>query len=87
MPTDLVLISEMSHSQPSKSFAFDPIKTVIGVFVVLGIVLTAVGGYALLQTFGGGLSVIPPELVMTAVFGALLVVTALATRRHVPKRR
>ena len=63
----------------------DPV-TMAGGLVVLGVVLTAVAGYALIETLGGGLGAIPPELAMTAVFGAFLLVTAAATRRHVPHR-
>lgn len=77
----------MSHSRSSRSLPFDPIKTAIGVFVLLGVVLTAVGAYAVLQTFGGGLSVLSAELVMPVLFGAVLVAVAAATRRAVPKHR
>jgi phosphate/sulfate permease len=81
-----VVTDEMSHSRPTPKITIDPLKIAIGVFVVLGVVLTAVAGYALIETLGGGLGAIPPELAMTAVFGAFLLVTAAATRRHVPHR-
>lgn len=77
----------MSRSRVTRSIPFDPIKTAIGVFVVLGVVLTGVGAYALPRTFGGGLPALPAELVMTALFGVMLVAVAAATRRVVPKRR
>ena len=77
----------MRHSRLTRSVPLDPIKTAIGVFVVLGVLLTGVGAYALLRTFGGGLSVLPAELAMTALFGVVLVAVAAATRRVVPKRK
>ena len=79
-------VNEMSHSRPTSRIDIDPLKTALGVFVALGVVLTAVAGYALLSTLGGGLAAVPAELVMTVVFGAFLLVTAAATRRHVPRR-
>ena len=75
----------MSHSRPTRSVGIDPLKIALGVFVVLGLVLTAVAGYALLDSFGA-LSALPPELAMTVVFGAALLLTGVAARRAVPKR-
>jgi sterol desaturase/sphingolipid hydroxylase (fatty acid hydroxylase superfamily) len=76
---------EMSHSQPTRSVGIDPIKTALGVFVVLGVVLTAVAGYAILQSVSG-LATMSAELGMTLVFGILLVVTAAAVHRATPAR-
>jgi uncharacterized membrane protein YdfJ with MMPL/SSD domain len=77
--------NEMSHSQPTRSVGIDPIKSALGVFVVLGLVLTAVAGYAILQSVGG-LATISAELGMTLVFGILLVATAAAVHRATPAR-
>ncbi|MGQ4555559.1 hypothetical protein [Halobellus sp. GM3] len=77
----------MSHSRPTQSVVIDPIKIAIGVFVVLGVVLTAVAAYALLESLAGGMAALPPELAMTVVFGAALLATGFAAHRAVPDRR
>ncbi|MFB6251925.1 MAG: hypothetical protein ABEI27_09635 [Halobellus sp.] len=76
----------MSTSRSTPEIDIDPLKIAIGVFVMLGVALTVVAGYAILRTFAGGLGALPTELAMTVVFGAFLLVTAAATRRHVPRR-
>ncbi|WP_363465425.1 hypothetical protein [Halogeometricum borinquense] len=70
----------MSHSQPQRSVGIDPIKTALGVFVVLGVALTAVAGYAILESVEG-FATLSAELGMTLVFGLLLLLTAFAVRR------
>ena len=77
----------MSHSRPTRTTGIEPLKIAIGVFVVLGVVLTAVAAYALLDSLAGGLGAIPPELGMTVIFGAALLATGFAAHRAVPSRR
>ncbi|KAB1188993.1 MULTISPECIES: hypothetical protein [Haloferax] len=66
----------------------DLMKAGIGLAVVIGITLTVVAGYALFATVGGvsGLTV-APELFVSILFGGLLVVSAAAVRKAVPKPR
>ncbi|WP_416839946.1 hypothetical protein [Haloferax sp. DFSO52] len=66
----------------------DLMKAGIGLAVVIGIVLTVVAGYALFSTVGGvgGLTV-APELFVSILFGGLLVLSAVAVRKTVPKPR
>ncbi|WP_049988035.1 hypothetical protein [Halobellus rufus] len=76
----------MSHSRQTRSIGIDPIKLALGVFVVLGVLLTVLAGYALLSSLAGGAGALPPELAMTVVFAAVLVATGAAVRRFVPQR-
>ncbi|RLM53223.1 hypothetical protein DVK02_14610 [Halobellus sp. Atlit-31R] len=76
----------MSHSRPTQSVSIDPLKTALGVFVLVGLALTAVAAYALVDTMPGGVGALPPELVMTFVFGAALLATGAAVRRVIPER-
>ncbi|AKU07041.1 MULTISPECIES: hypothetical protein [Haloferax] len=66
----------------------DLMKAGIGLAVVIGIVLTAVAGYALFATFGGieGLTV-APELLVSVLFGGLLVAAAAGVRQVAPRPR
>ncbi|KTG19471.1 hypothetical protein [Haloferax profundi] len=66
----------------------DVMKVGIGLAVVIGITLTVVAGYALFATVGGvaGLTV-APELFVSILFGGLLVASAAAVRKTVPKPR
>lgn len=66
----------------------DLMKVGIGLAVVIGIALTGVAGYALFTTVGGvaGLTV-APELFVSILFGGLLVASAAAVRKAVPKPR
>jgi drug/metabolite transporter (DMT)-like permease len=75
----------MSLGRRTTRLPFDPLMTALGVFVVLGLVLTAVGGYAVYQTVGTASSVtVSPALLVSFVFGLLLVATAVGVRRAVP---
>jgi len=76
----------MSHSRQTRSIGIDPIKIALGVFVVLGVLLTVLAGYALLSSLTGGPAALPPELAMTVVFGAALLLTGWGVRRFVPQR-
>lgn len=76
----------MSHSRPTQSVGIDPLKIALGVFVLVGVALTAVAAYALVDTVAGGVSALPPELAMTFVFGAALLATGAAVRRVIPER-
>ncbi|ELZ93644.1 MULTISPECIES: hypothetical protein [Haloferax] len=66
----------------------DLMKAGIGLAVVIGIALTAIAGYALFTTFGGvdGLTV-APELLVSVLFGGLLVAAAASAHRVAPKPR
>jgi hypothetical protein len=75
----------MSHSRSTPGFEFDPLKTAIGVFVFIGLALTALAGYAILSTLGDGVAM-STQLVTPLVFGLLLLATAAAVRRVSPRR-
>jgi hypothetical protein len=77
----------MSRSRSARHIEIDPLKIVIGVFVILGVVLTAVAAYALIETLAGGLSAVPPELGMTVIFSAALLATVFAAHRARPSCR
>ncbi|WP_396613244.1 hypothetical protein ACH9L7_08200 [Haloferax sp. S1W] len=66
----------------------DLMKVGIGVAVVIGIVLTGVAGYALYATLGGvsGLT-IAPELLVSIVFGVMLLAAAASVSKIAPKPR
>ncbi|WP_424008373.1 hypothetical protein [Haloferax denitrificans] len=66
----------------------DLMKAGIGLAVVIGIALTAIAGYALFTTFGGvdGLTV-APELLVSVLFGGLLVAAAASVHWVAPKPR
>jgi hypothetical protein len=75
----------MSHSRSSTGFELDPLKIALGVFVVLGLALTALAGYAVLSTVGNGV-VLSAQLVSPLLFGLLLLATAAAVYRASPRR-
>jgi hypothetical protein len=78
----------MSHAPQTRSVAVDPLKVAIAVFVVLGLALTAVAGYALLDGVGVAVAVdtAPAPLVAPVAFGLLLLATAAAVGRVTPDR-
>ncbi|WP_237560579.1 hypothetical protein [Halostella litorea] len=68
--------------------SIDPLRIALGVFIVLGIVMTGVGGYAVLSTTGSvaGLE-FSASAASAAVTGLALVVVAVALSREFSHRR
>jgi hypothetical protein len=64
---------------------FDPLKVALGVFVLLGLALTALAGYAVASTLGDGVT-LSAQLLTPLVFGLLLLATAAAVRQVAPRR-
>ncbi|WP_132058108.1 hypothetical protein [Halorussus amylolyticus] len=63
----------------------DPIKTALGVFVVLGVVLTGVAGYALLSTVGSPVA-LSPGLAVALLSGGSLVAFVLVASKLFQRR-
>lgn len=66
----------------------DPLQAVIGLFVFLGVALTAVAGYAMVDTFGVTFTPDLAVAVLSAVsLAAFLAVTSSWFREDVGRRR
>ncbi|WP_121822523.1 hypothetical protein [Halostella salina] len=64
----------------------DPLRVAVGVFIVLGVVLTGVAGYAILTTMGASLQ-FSNSFAVTAITGVAFVGVFIALSKALSRNR